>query len=495
MRRTCSWRAPDVALVLAILLAAGVALAADYDATVIVEAEEALRLAEAETIHGDLIVMGGKAYVLGRVEGNVLVVDGRATLGATARVDGDALTVRGEIERHELATITGEQRKLSAEEFARLMRGVGETAEPEPEDEVEEEPAEPEETEEPPPLEEAEEVEEETAGPIERTGDVTNYGKEIVIPEDEIRVGSVASVGGPIAVRGEVRGDVVNMGGPIRIYGTVNGSVATFGGTVYVYGDMNGDIAAFGGDIFLEDGCHVTGNVAGFGGSVKRAEGATLEGEEAVFGGQLLSWLLSLDRSEPAAPEPERRQPADWGPWIAGNVGALVLTLLIALIFPNATRTVADVIAEQPGSAAAHGAVTLLLAVLVCVVLAITCVGLLAVRLVLGLVGALDVLGIVAVNLIVGRKTARALNWTVGSVLGLAIIGALVLRLVAAARLAPLLGMIAGVVAVAVVVFGVGGAVMSRFGTDPTGTFITGRVHRNGTAAKGEDKSGELPAP
>jgi len=320
------------------------------------------------------------------------------------------------------------------------------------------------------------------------SGDVTNFGQPIVIPEGEIRVGSVASFGGPIKIDGQVRGDVVNWGGPIRIYGSVSGSVASFGGPVFIYGKQQGDIASFGGNVFLEEGCHVTGNVASFGGSVKRADGAVLDGETSDFGRNVWGFLSG----EEASVGSETRQAKAW-PWIAGNITALVLTLLITLIFPNATRTVADAITEKPGAAAAHGAVALLLVIPVCVLLAVTCVGLLGVPLVLALMGALDLLGIVAVNLVVGRKTAKALNWSVGSVLGLAIIGTLVLRLVAAARIAPFIGLIAGVVGVAVVVFGVGGALRTRFGTDPTGTYISGRMHRNGTAAADAGVAPELP--
>jgi cytoskeletal protein CcmA (bactofilin family) len=448
MRNTRAWT--SFALTLA-LLSAGLCMAADYDATVIVEADEALRLAEGETVHGDLIVMGGKAHVLGRVTGNVVVVDGRATLGPTARVDGDALTVRGEIIVHKLASVAGEQHKLSAEEFAGLMTGAGETPDAEAEAAEAEEPAEPEASAE--------------AIPVELSGDLTNYGTEIVVPEGEVRDGDVSSFGGPVTIEGQVRGDVVSMGGPIRINGEVDGSVTTFGGPVYITGRLRGQVASFGGNVFLRDGCHVTGNVASFGGRVNREDGAQLDGEVADFGGGRLAWLLGRGGSK------------------LGNITALALTLLIALVFPNATRTVADAISDRPGAAAAHGAVALLLVGPVCVALAITCVGLAGVPLVIALVGALDMLGIVAVNLVVGRKAARMMNWSVGSVIGLAVIGTMVLRLVAAARLAPFLGMIAGLVAVAVVVFGIGGAVMTRFGTDPSGTYITRRVHPDKTAA------------
>jgi len=244
-------------------------------------------------------------------------------------------------------------------------------------------------------------------------------------------------------------------------------------------------VVSFGGNVFLRDGCHVTGDVATFGGRVDREDGAQLDGEVSdVGGGGRLAWLLGRGGSKlgATADEPARDRKG-WGPWIGGNITALALTLLIALVFPNATRTVADAISDRPGAAAAHGAVALLLVGPVCVALAITCVGLAGVPLVIALVGALDLLGIVAVNLVVGRKTARMMNWSVGSVVGLAVIGTLVLRMVAAARLAPFLGMIAGLVAVAVVVFGIGGAVMTRFGTDPSGTYITRRVHPDKTAA------------
>jgi len=473
---------------LAALGLAALVWAGDYDATVVVEQGERFTLAEAETVHGDLVVMGGAAYVLGRVEGNVVVVDGRATLGATARVDGDALTVRGELQAHDLAVVGGERRKLSAQEFARLMaadRGAQAAAEAEATPEQHE----PEETE---AEGETAEAETEEPGPPERTerkGDLTAFGSTITVPETELRVGSISSFGGPVTIDGAVRGDVMGMGGAVRVNGSVDGAVASLGGPVYVSGTVDGDIAVFGGSVSLADGSHVTGSVAVFGGSVDRAEGATLDGQTAAFSTGITDLLLSGVRKSSADHQPRRRDVT--GAWISGNVSALLLTLLIALLFPNATRTVADNITARPGAAAAHGIVTLLLVGPVCVLLAITCIGLVGIPLVLALVGVADLLGIVAVNLIVGRKTAGALNWTVGSVLGLAVIGALVLRLVAVVSFAPLLGMAAGIVGLLVAIFGVGGAVMTRLGTDPTGSFIVRRIEPNGNSAPAVPPAGD----
>jgi len=218
-----------VGLALVVLLAAAWAQPADYDGTVIVEADEAITLGEQDTIHGSLVVMGGRAHVLGRVEGDLIVVDGAVTLGPTARVDGSALTVRGSIDRHELARVAGEEKKLSAEEFARAMAGLtdalaDEEAEPEaaPEPEVpaeglaeaadEEAQAEEAETAESEEPEAAEGEEPEVAQPEQHEvrGDLSGYGQLIEVPADEVRIGSIASFGGPININGTVRGDVAS---------------------------------------------------------------------------------------------------------------------------------------------------------------------------------------------------------------------------------------------------------------------------------------------
>ncbi len=424
-----------------VLLACSV-YARDYDQAVIVEADEAFTLTQGETIHGDLIVMGGKVHVLGEVEGNLVVVDGKATLADTAKIEGDALTVRGIIEKAPQTIVVGEEEKVSAEDVAKLTAGGDRAKEPTSE------PVEPVEPAAPP-------------AKVERRGDLTNFGSPINVPPDEIRIGDVVSMGGPVNIQGDVRGDVVSFGGPVSIAG-----------------DVSGDVVSFGSSIALQAGSHVHGDMVTFGGSVNRHPDATVNGDIQPFrgpglGGYLRRYLPGADiRSA-------------WGllglrawSWTWGTISALLLTLFVILLAPQATQVVADRIVDRPGEAAIHGALTLLLFLPVCVLLAITCVGLVGIPILFVLLVLAGILGVVAVNLILGRKIAAVLGWSVTSIFGLAIIGALLLRAIDLLAIPPFLAIIPALVGLCVLVIGVGGAVMTRLGTRPGGTSIRSTAGR-----------------
>ena len=83
---------------------------------------------------------------------------------------------------------------------------------------------------------------------------------------------------------------------------------------------------------------------------------------------------------------------------------------------------------------------------------------------ILALIGAF-ILGTVGVELIVGGRLVRSTGWAVTSLIGLAVLGAGVLRAVAALELLPGLGIVSVLVGLAVFIFGVGGALMTGFGT------------------------------
>ena len=457
--------------------------AADYDSTVTVASGEQFTLAETETIGGSLVVTGGEATVLGRLKGDAIVVDGSLTLGSTARLEGSLLTVRGVVERDPLAQVLGEQRSLTAVEFAQLMaRATGEADTDEGKEEAEataaeapadEEVAEAEEQAQEPEDEEpaAEEEPAETQEAVEPEAivreeheDRAGFGETITIPADEVRVGDVASFGGPIIIDGTVRGNVASFAGSVTVHGTVDGSIATFGGGVT-----------------LTSGSRVTGEIATFGGALNKDPGATHEGQAAGFGEGLSRWAPSAD------------EPVGGGGWLVATVLSLLVALLIAAVFPGSTRTIADGIVEQPGSAAAHGALTLLLIAPVCILLALTCVGLLLIPVVIIGVIVAGLMGNIGIDLILGRAISARLGWSVTSLLGLVAIGVVALQLVELTQFVPALGIVGFLVMLAILLFGIGGALMTGFGTTPDGTWITRRFGRR-RSPKAVEPTVDLPA-
>ena len=62
---------------------------------------------EGETVHGDVVVVGADATVLGHVEGDLVVLAGNLVLGANSQVDGDAMHAGGDLLKSDAAAIAG----------------------------------------------------------------------------------------------------------------------------------------------------------------------------------------------------------------------------------------------------------------------------------------------------------------------------------------------------------------------------------------------------
>jgi hypothetical protein len=70
-----------------------------------------------ESVHGDVVAVGGSAEVNGEVDGDVVVVGGRAVFGPQAYVRGDVTAVGGGVQRHPDATIRGGINEVGFGEF------------------------------------------------------------------------------------------------------------------------------------------------------------------------------------------------------------------------------------------------------------------------------------------------------------------------------------------------------------------------------------------
>jgi len=461
-----------LALVVAVpmVILGGVAVAQDHDASVVVGVGYTFTLPPDATIHGDLVVTGGEAEVLGHIKGDVLLGEGKVSLRPSAVVDGSVLVVKGSLDRSANAAVAGDEKALSPEQFAERTaesltseRAASEEAAPDEDAAVApvaaaEEPAEPKPPAKPRPPAPL------SAKP-ETRGDLVMLGSPATVPADEVR-----------------RGDVVSFGGPVRIDGEVRGTVSSFGGPVTIRGKVTRDVVSFGGGVTLAEGSHLQGDIASFGGPVTRATGARHDGSINSMGpGDFGFPGLSGLRRIPGLSVATMRAVS----WLYQTIAALVIVFLVVMCFPTATTVTADCIFRNPGGAAAHGIITILLFLPVCVLLAISCVGIPVIPVLFLLLVLGGILGIVAVKLIFGRQLTGATGWHVTSTLGLAIVGSLLLSAIGLLEFLPVIGIAAMLLAVCVAVLGLGGAVMTKFGVDPTGRFITDRVGRRNHAPVG----------
>jgi hypothetical protein len=151
---------------------------------------------------------------------------------------------------------------------------------------------------------------------------------------------------------------------------TVDKAVA-MGGSVTIAGHVLRDTVAIGGSITLLPGARVEGDAVAVGGSVSVDPAATLEGDSVSLGGTIPTTIGSATR------------------WVVGGgrgmrslfsrtaraVLVYVIALLIAGAFPGALSRVKTYLVDRPGVSALGGLAIIFGFVPLCVLLAVTIVG------------------------------------------------------------------------------------------------------------------------
>lgn len=323
------------------------------------------------------------------------------------------------------------------------------------------------------------------------------------------------------------RDDMVVFGGSVEIEtdATVSGDLVNFGGSVVSDGTVSGDLVMLGGSVVLLDNAVVGGDLAVMGGSVDRSDGAVVEGD--IITENTLPVTIDIPFSDlPQIVIPSIEvNPFDspfnsgfgmgfnlvweifWG--IARIIGLALLAVLVGLLAGKQTRRVAKAAASEPVLAGGYGLLTYLVAlpiflffsIIIIVVLAITIILLpvsimaaLAMSLVLMLLGIAALYGWIALGLEIGDRLAAAFGreWPVPASAGL---GTLLLSLAAV-----FIGMIWCIGPLAVLLVssvGLGGVVLTRFGTRDYGDLdeeVVDEVPPAIPPTLGEDELEEAPA-
>jgi cytoskeletal protein CcmA (bactofilin family) len=310
----------------------------------------------------------------------------------------------------------------------------------------------------------------------------TRTGGTVVVGANETVDGDLDAFAGSVVIRGTITGDLNGAAGNVRIVGTVQGDVsaasgsvivtrdATIGGnldtgaeTVTVAGRVDGDVNAGSRVLRLTDTASVGGNVT-YGETLDRAAGALVNGTvgQGEVGGA-------------AGPGPQ------FPPLVFSVYFLLVnaaLGVILLLVFPEFSRTVAARAIDAPLKSGGVGLLTLLGTPLVLVVLALTVVGL-----PMSFLGIFLFLALAWAGAIYGRY---ALGTWVTDVVGvenrwLALLSGLLI--VFALTLLPVVG---GFVELLAVLFGLGALVsslVSRY-----------RRHRLESGAGGGDSSADVEA-
>ncbi len=400
-----------------------------------------------QVVEGNVVAEGGTVHIHGRVKGSVFAVGGDVHLYPGSHVVGDIVANGGEVIQDDgsqaWGSITSTPRITTAETAVPVEA-------PEPLEPVT--PLEPVVPAEPAPV-----AEEPQPAPQKRhLRQVVNFAGPIHVQADEIVDGDCVAFAGPIAVDGEVMGNCVAMAGPI----TVNGHV-------------HGDTVAMAGSITARNGSHIGGNAVTFAGPVVREEGSHIGGTVGGPGLPPISIPGLRDHGLPTL--------ARVTTWMFTTLCFLLFAGLMALLTPKAVDAAARRIDEEPMRVVMHGIMGWLLVLPIAILLCVLVFTWLLLPFYVLLVGAAVMFGSVAVGLYVGRRVSKLFKWRAASVLSFTAIGVIALRATEIVSWLPggwIGDLITGLVSTAVLVLAMGTIIITKFGTDPTGTWL-GKKHKN----------------
>ena len=236
---------------------------------------------------------------------------------------------------------------------------------------------------------------------------------------------------------------------------TVDKAVA-IGGSVTVAGHVRRDAVAIGGSITLLPGASVGGDSVAIGGAVSVAEGATLEGDNVSLGGAIPTTVGSMTRW--VVGEPHMFSMFRFASRLTRAVLLLVIAVLIAVAFPGALTRIGAYLVDRPGLSALGGVALLLGFVPLCVLLAVTVIGIPLIPVAVMLLVALFLFGFTVSAAWLGGRLPFPQEKTPVKTVAL---GGVVFVLVG---LIPWIGTVALILAAA---FSAGATLLSRFGRTP----------------------------
>jgi uncharacterized RDD family membrane protein YckC/cytoskeletal protein CcmA (bactofilin family) len=188
-----------------------------------------------------------------------------------------------------------------------------------------------------------------------------SIGQSTTVEANETIDGNAVAVMGPLKVLGTVNGNAVAVVGSARIDGTVHGNAVVVVGTLKLgsHAHVDGNVVAAAGSVTKEPGAYIGGQV------VNTAVGPDLSENSDATG----IWNRGVRMGRPLAFGHHFR-----GVWIL-SVIMLGLYVLLALVFPNATRKCGDTLVARPGATFGMGILGVISVAVLFVLLLITILG------------------------------------------------------------------------------------------------------------------------
>lgn len=271
-------------------------------------------------------------------------------------------------------------------------------------------------------------------------------------------------------------GDLVVFGGSVLVEdgGTVNGDLVLFGGSITIAGKITGDLVLIGGSGILKSTAVVEGDMDTVGGSFQNESGALVKGATNNYSSPP---ALSLSLPNAFTAPDLTKLPNDLSKLASSNgfnpvsdfawliiksLGWAAMAALILMFFEKYTHRVSKAAMHQPAITGSFGFITLLLAIVLIVVLAVTIL-LIPVAFIGALVLAFAIaFGWIAIGLEVGERMSHQFHQEWALPLSAAV-GTFTLNFVTnGIGFIPCVGWI---VPFLVSLLGLGAVTLSRFGT------------------------------
>jgi MFS family permease len=226
-------------------------------------------------------------------------------------------------------------------------------------------------------------------------------------------------------------------------------------GQITINGTVEQNVVAIGGSIVLTRTAVVNGDVVALGGIIVMGKGADVHGTLTEINSSNISAAISDLLSD------------DWEGWswlfaifsVVVFFAILILALLIVALIPKPIQVIAETIKKNTFKVSLSGLLGLLLIVPLAVLLTISVIGIVLIPLEMILVVSAALLGFIAVSQLIGRRVLMLIKRTGGGVIRQTFWGLMTLWLIG---WIPYVGWMIKVLAV---VLGLGGVIMTRFGT------------------------------
>jgi hypothetical protein len=194
------------------------------------------------------------------------------------------------------------------------------------------------------------------------------------------------------------KGDRVVIGQSLRIEaGEVVTKAVAVGGSVTVLGHVLRDAVAVGGSVNLQPGSQVDGDAVAIGGAVTVEEGARLEGDNVSLGAPPLTWIVG-------GLAPLGASARLFGFKWTRALLLFVIALLIALAFPDRVARVRTFLTSRPGVSSLGGLAVLLGFIPLCIMMAVTIIGIPLIPVAVMVLVALFLFGVTVSAMWLGEK-------------------------------------------------------------------------------------------